>query len=191
VNKADLRQDILAVRNGLRPDWRRDFDLRIAEHVSELGEYVRASTVLFYVSFRSEVDTHGLMKAAWDQGKRVAVPRVVREGNRLDLYVIESMDDLSPGAMGILEPDPGRTKTCPTDEVNLIVIPGAVFDRKGHRIGYGGGYYDRLLARTPREAFRVGLAYGRQLVEEIPAESHDEKLDLVVTEDGLIYTDRL
>ena len=191
MNKADLRQNILAIRDGLRPDWRKEFDLRIAAHVAGLGEYVRAETVLFYVSFRSEVDTHGLMKAAWEQGKRVAVPRVIREGNRLDLHVIGSIEDLSPGAMGILEPDPGRAETCSTDEVNLIMIPGAVFDRKGHRIGYGGGYYDRLLARTPREVFRLGLAYGRQLVEEIPAEPHDEKLDLVITENGLTYTDRL
>ena len=190
MNKAELRRDILSARNGLEAGARKEFDRLIAAHFCGLGEYLQASTVLYYVSFRSEVDTHGLMQAAWERGKRVAVPRVIREGNRLDLHLIRSMDDLAPGAMGILEPDPNRAETCPGDEVNVIVIPGAVFDRKGHRIGYGGGYYDRLLAGMPPELFRVGLGYELQLVDNIPAEEHDQKLDVLVTERGLIYTER-
>ncbi len=124
-----------------------------------------------------------MIAEALAEGKRVLCPRVVRRPRGLESYAIRSLDDLAPGTRGLWEPDPARAER--TDEApDLIVVPGLAFDQNGGRIGYGAGFYDRLLAVTP--GVRAALAYSLQLIEEIPVEPHDALVHWVVTERGAV-----
>lgn len=149
----------------------------IMERFVCLNEYRAAKRIALYASFRNEVLTNGIFLHALSQGKEVFFPRVVR-GVGLSFYRIEREGELSPGSYSILEPQSGQEWD--VRSMDLVVVPGVVFDVKGHRIGYGKGYYDRTL-----KDFRgsvVGLAYEMQVLEEIPHYPHDVRIHLIVTE---------
>jgi 5-formyltetrahydrofolate cyclo-ligase len=163
-----------------------------AEHLSReifrrlaaLPEYAAAATVLVYLDIRSEVRTRWFLPSAWAAGKRVAVPFC--EESRLGLFRLDHLDQLAPGAMGILEPKSDlRTladkRIAPAD-LDLIVVPGLSFDRRGGRLGYGKGYYDKLLHEVRGDAAKVAVCFECQLAAEIPALPHDVRMDLIVTE---------
>lgn len=163
---------------------------RAAQEAVIASEWFRqARTILLYVAFRGEVRTQMIATAAGAAGKRLALPRVQKEPKRLILHAYSGdPTTLIRGAYGIAEPREDWPVVEP-GEVDLVVAPGVAFDRRGNRLGYGGGYYDRMLpevkAANPA-AKLVGLAYGFQLVPELPAEPHDIPMDGVATEDGLI-----
>lgn len=152
----------------------------IALRLLELKEYKDAQRVLFYVSTPEEVDTHFLIQEALNQGKEVFAPKIKDE--KVWICPLHSYEDLKPGHFGILEPCEPASPTHPA-EMDLILVPGIVFDRRGHRIGYGKGHYDRLLKDT--KGFTVGLAFDDQIIEEIPNEAHDIPLDLILTNSTL------
>lgn len=161
---------------------------RILETLQSLDCWRRAQVVLLYVGVRDEVRTLNLLESLLKEGRRVALPWC--DGPRLELCEVRSLEDLSPGAFGIPEPDAAlrlqeQRRVLPV-EIELAVVPGLAFDRQGGRIGYGRGFYDGLLLRLPRKCPRVGLAFSCQLVECVPCEPHDERLDLIVTEDGIV-----
>ena len=147
-DKNSLRKELLDRRDAIPPEVRRVKDRVICGKVLSLDEVIKARMLFFFASFRSEVDTFEMMRAALPAGKKVVVPRVDRERHTLLLYEIRNVDELVPGYMGIPEP-PVTAGEMPADvnDVDLVIIPGAGFDPAGNRIGYGGGYYDRLLAR--------------------------------------------
>ncbi len=182
TTKAALRALALARRDA-EPDRDRK-SRRILDRVMALPDFGRAGTVATYVGVKSEVTTANLLRAAMSVGARIAVP--CREGGDLALYAIEMLGELEEASFGLREPaarvraDPDR-RVAP-ETVDLLVVPGVAFDRRGGRIGYGRGYYDRLLARCRPDALRVGLAFECQLVEAIPMGPADQPMDLVVTE---------
>ena len=157
---------------------------RICRKLAALPEYADAATVMFYVDFRAEVRTRAFLPTAWQQGKRVVVPRCA--GRRLELFSIRGMDELEAGTYGILEPDATvrRRPECRVEpaELDLIVVPGAAFDRRGGRLGLGKGYYDRLLAAVRTDTALVALAFECQLFGEVPMEPHDIYVQKVITE---------
>jgi 5-formyltetrahydrofolate cyclo-ligase len=171
-----------------RAQWRHDSQSKIKKdeavrcRLLDSNEWHDAETIAFYVSMEGEVDTHDIMQAAWAKGKRVITPRV-SSGRSLDLCEINSLDDLEKGTYDILEPKSHCTVVKP-DEIDLVVVPGIAFDRRGHRIGSGKGYYDRLLKKT--KCIHVGLAYNFQIIDYIPEEDFDVPCQLVVTENELI-----
>jgi len=140
--------------------------------------------VLFYVSFRSEVSTRQMLAEAWRAGKRVAVPYCV--AGRLELVAIEDPDDLAPGTLGILEPRPelrdNPERRVDPNEPDLIVVPGLAFDRRGNRLGYGQGYYDKLLRLARPDASLVALAFECQLADAVPHLAHDVPVHKILTE---------
>jgi len=150
--------------------------------------------LLAYVSFRREVDTWEIMFAALGEGRTLALPRV-EPGGRLSLRAVrDPLHELVPGAFGIPEPAPSSPLLEP-EAVDLVLVPGVAFDRRGYRLGYGGGYYDRLLAdmrspavtaRRSSPAVAAGLAYDFQIVDELPVGPHDQRVDLVLTERGVL-----
>ena len=152
-----------------------------------LPEFKQASVVFFYASFRSEVETIPSINLALKQGKRVILPVVLRKDTRLALYEIFTIDELTPGYMGIPEPSQDGKEEVALKEIDLIIIPGAVYDRRGSRIGYGGGYYDRLLASMDRDIPIIAPAFKEQIVDDIPTEPHDKKVTIIVTDDEVIY----
>ncbi len=184
AGKTALRAEYVRIRTKISPALRSTTDARILQRLVELPTWREARLVLTYVSFGSEVDTHGLMQAAWSAGKQVAVPRC-RRSHSLDFYVISSEDDLEPGLRGLMEPSPdcGRPLTPPQMVGSLCIVPGLVFDADGYRIGYGGGYYDRFLAFYPGE--KVALVRSRQLSgNPLPRDEHDVPVDWLVSESG-------
>jgi len=137
--------------------------------------------VMFYSSFQSEVETHHMIRRALAEGKRVVLPRV--KGKELELLEIENFDrEVAPGAWGILEPDKGRSAQL--DDIGLIVLPGAVFDEQGNRIGYGAGFYDKLLPFYKGRT--VALTFDLQIVPAVPADAHDIPVQKIITEKRVI-----
>jgi len=146
-----------------------------------------------YCSYQSEVETLMLLRRCLDEGKSVCVPLAVPpQSELLAVTITDPSADLLPGYKGIPEPIPSlveRQRVCP-QSIDIAIIPGAVFDRSGHRLGYGGGYYDRFLAHKAPQACRVGLAFSHQLVDRIPVLSHDIPLDMLVTENEVLVWPR-
>ena len=154
----------------------------IQEKLLENQAFQKAGTVCFYVALPQEVDTHDLIERSIGLGKRVLVPLVDLENKELKLKEIRDLrKDLAPGTLGILEPV-SHTKIAELREAECILVPGLAFDEKGHRLGRGGGYYDRLLQGLPATITKIGLAFSFQVVPQIPLEAHDQRVDLVLTE---------
>ena len=156
----------------------------IFERLVDLPQYLRAQTVMCYVSFRSEVSTHAFYARMWADRKRVVVPCCVAQD--LELFCLNSFDDLAPGTLGILEPKPelrGQDhRRAKVQELDLLVIPGLAFDRQGGRIGYGKGYFDRLLPGARADALLAAVAFECQLFDALPMQPHDVRVDAVITE---------
>lgn len=200
--KKEIRREALRRRDSLTAGKRREYSDRIVKKLVSLPCYENADAVLTYISFRGEVDTIPLMERAFADGKAVFAPKVAGRG--MEFYRIFSVDDLEEGYRGILEPLDGISYAdwiSQNQEAELfrtlICLPGAAFDRARHRIGYGGGFYDRYLsgclqegenaeaaARRPAgsEVATAALAFDCQIFEEIPWEAHDVCPERIVTE---------
>ena len=190
TQKKNLRKKILALRDAIPSEERRKKSASIHLHLFSLPEFVAAQSVAFFVSFKSEVLTESMIREALALPKVVAVPTTDLTNRRLLFSrIIDYTDDLVPGTWGIMEPHPDRVRPVAREEIDLVVTPGAVFDQRGQRIGYGGGFYDGLLKSFHKPS--VALAYAVQMVEEVPTVSgHDEPVDIIITEEGVIRCTR-
>lgn len=187
--KRQLRKDFIEKRDAIHPEQKRLKEAAIEKRLFSLGEFKRAASLLLYVSFRSEVNTMNYLEDILSLGKRLILPRVDAKRKSLRLFEIRSVSDLSPGYMGILEPAIVSGNEVSLNNVDIVIIPGTGFDTSGSRIGYGGGYYDRLLsyeskqlARVERHIMTIALAFEEQVGTHIPSEPHDIKVDIIVTE---------
>ncbi len=172
---------MLAARDSLLPAQRTAKSLEIEERLFSLPEFKAARIVLFFASFRSEVDTGSMIRRALTFGKRVALPKVT--GAKLALYEIADWDnDVAPGAWGI--PEPHENSPVELDEIDLILVPGAAFDGRGNRLGYGAGFYDKLLSSFTKTT--VALAFDTQIVPLVPTDPHDVPVIKIVTEKRVI-----
>lgn len=185
--KAHLRRTMLLERDRLSPDLRRQMSRQITASLCTMTFWSAASSILLYASVRGEVDTHGLITDSLKRPASVILPRVDKNAAKLLLYRILSWNDLAPGPFGIPEPRDGQCTLISPDTIDCAVIPGIVFDMTGARIGYGKGYYDRLLAEL--NAPTAGLCFEHQLVGHIPCESHDRRVHMIITEKRIIYCD--
>jgi 5-formyltetrahydrofolate cyclo-ligase len=163
---------------------------QIFERLAVAPEYVTARTLMLYLDIRSEVRTRWYVPTLWEQGKTVVVPYC--ENGDIELFRLEQFEDLVPGTMGVLEPQHElrrlEQRRVTAADLDLILIPGLAFDRHGSRLGYGKGYYDRLLHQIRPDATKVGLCFECQLFAEIPVLPHDICVDVVITENGLYRT---
>ncbi len=182
--KDQIRKDILKKRGVLHSSGGHVKCISIMDRFLRLEEFNSAKCILFYASKGSEVHTDGIIQSALSLGKCVALPVTNKEAKALELYRIKSLADLSPGAFGIPEPPKKPEMKADPAKFDLVVVPGVSFDRRGHRIGHGMGYYDTLLPKMPCR--KIGLAYGMQIVEHVPNEPHDVAVDMIVTEDEII-----
>ncbi len=184
--KSIIRKKILKKRDKISRDKKTIKDLSIKQRLFSLREFMDAKIVFFYASFRSEVETLSMIIESLKMGKRVVLPKVQRKGHRIMLYEIIDISELSLGDLGIPEPPFFKARSLSLDEVDIIVIPGVAFDYSGNRLGYGGGYYDMLLAQRQKKIPIVALAYEEQLVDKIPSETHDIRIDMIITDKRLI-----
>jgi 5-formyltetrahydrofolate cyclo-ligase len=188
ARKRQLRRWILALRRGLPATEYLPRSQRVWERVAALSDYQRARVVLGYMAFDREVLTEGLIRQAMASGKQMALPVVQADRRHLALYAIEDLErDVAPGYHGILEPQPQRTRAVAPDALDLVLVPGVAFDMRGGRLGFGAGFYDRLLSRLPRQVPKVGLAFDFQVIPRLPHQPHDIMLDAVVTDGRIIW----
>lgn len=182
-SKETIRIEALKRRDSIPGPVRKVKDASIRQRLLGLEAFKGAKSVLLYASFRSEVDTLAIIEEALASGKRVMLPRV--RGEVLEIYEIEGLGEMAPGFMGIPEPPADDARLRGLGDVDVVVVPGAAFDPEGWRLGYGKGYYDRLLSEAPR-THRVALAYEEQIVEALPHEEHDMGMHEIVTDKRVI-----
>jgi 5-formyltetrahydrofolate cyclo-ligase len=180
--KRALREQVLRSRDALPAEARSRFGAAIRAALCARDDFRDARTVLLSLAFRSEWETRPLFAESWALGKTTVAPRVNRETRMLELYAVADLErDTGTGYLGIAEP----LAHCPSVDPSAIdwtLVPGVAFDRAGHRIGYGGGYYDRLLPTLRVGARRVAGAFEVQIIERVPAAAHDLQVDAIVTE---------
>ena len=181
-DKKTIRQEIILRRDSISGNIKKGKDAAIRQRIIRLPEFTDAKTILFYASFRSEVDTREMIKISLTHGKQAVLPKVDKENKKLKLYEIKDMSELMQGYMGISEPSVSEGKLTRFDDIDLIIIPGAAFDVSGNRLGYGAGFYDRLLAGMKNKIPVIAPAYEEQIIENIPSEPHDVRVDKIVTD---------
>jgi 5-formyltetrahydrofolate cyclo-ligase len=182
LRKKAIREQAHAARNA-QPEKDETSKL-ICERLVALPAYQNARVVMYYVDARSEVRTRHYLPDALKHDKKIVVPYCV--DGELELFHLENMDELALGMYRILEPKTElRTvaaKKPTVEELDLVIVPGVAFDRRGGRMGHGFGYYDKLLHRARKDTPLVALAFECQLFEELPTESHDIFMDMIITE---------
>ena len=212
--KRIIRKNALAMRDSILAGDREQYDERIKTIVTNMNEYREARVILAYASYRSEVDTSALIRQALADGKNVFVPKV--SGDEMEFWQITAPESLQEGYRGIPEPEENislpewierqKPDSAGRSAIEIMMwMPGAVFDKERHRIGYGRGFYDRYLnrlsswkkeicechANTEIQLMTVALAYHCQVLERIPCEIHDIKPDMIITEKNMYYNEQI
>ena len=191
ISKNSIRTRVKVEREALPMAVRAAYSATIVERMLQLPEYLDAATVLGYMNFGSEFASDRFAAGVLAEGKRLALPKVNRHTNQLDLYWVEDFENqLAPGLWGIREPVVERCERLETlNEVEFALLPGVAFTRGGARLGYGGGFYDKLLAGSDAGRERpvlVAAAFALQIVEQLPQEATDIKVERIVTEQETI-----
>ena len=183
--KKEYRKKGKQVRAALSAEERAEKSREIERRLFQWDAFKIAENASVFMSFRDEVDTHHLIDMMRVTGKRVYVPIVDKENNDLLLSLFHGYDELEESDFGIMEPriNPSRIKE--VDVLDFVLVPGLRFSKDGYRIGFGGGYYDRLLSKLGPDVPRVGICFEEQVVDFVPAEEYDEILDAVVTDQNI------
>lgn len=183
--KKEIRSQIMNDRLALTQSEVNSKSHSIFENILSLDIMKPFMNVLVYMDFRNEVMTKEVIAYILDNHMTLLLPRVNKDTNTLSIHKIESLDSLEKSKYGILEP-PVNSETVEYNEIDLILAPGVAFDYNCYRLGYGGGFYDKLLSNIRKDAKVIALAFDIQLVESVPTESHDKQMDFVITESNII-----
>lgn len=178
--KKEIRKFIIEKRETIDYGTRIEWDSNIFNKLINSEFYKNARVIFAFVSFKSEVDTHQIINRAIMDKKIICVPKIKSRDKEIEIYKINSLSDLSKGYYGILEP----SDNCPTidsNNIDLILMPGSAFDRKGGRVGYGMGYYDRFLVKMDRDVDKIALAYDFQVLDKVPMEERDIRINGIIT----------
>lgn len=177
MDKKALRREIGEKKRAMSAEEIEQASVRLANKFFETELYQNAQAIYAYLSYNQEVRTEGIIRRALLDGKRVAVPKVY--GEEMRFLWIEDLDHIAPGAYNI--PEPIADAPVAEDPTALVLMPGLAFDPQGHRLGYGGGFYDRYLSEQPNHPL-VALCYGFQMLDHLDTESHDIPVDLVISD---------
>jgi len=178
-SKSALRSQMRVVRASITQDRRAQAAIQIADLAASLPGLAGASGVLAYHATAEEIDPAILLERLSGEGIRIAMPRIAAPG-RLELHWVDEVSELAPGAYGILEPSP-HAPLAEASDIQAALVPGIAFDPKGGRLGFGGGYYDRLIPSLSADTLVIGLAFDEQIIETVPCSPHDVDVRLVVT----------
>ncbi len=181
--KEELRKEILKLRDQLIDSEHKIQSEIILKKLKEINHFKKAKKILFYFPIRKEVNTVPLIEKSF-LSKEIFLPKIQKE-KKISIHKVNSLRELEPGKHNIPEPS-DICKEIDSSELDLVIMPGVAFNKKGVRIGYGGGYYDRFLKNT--NCPKIALAYDFQIHENVPGEIHDEKVDLIITEKNTIHT---
>jgi 5-formyltetrahydrofolate cyclo-ligase len=185
--KAELRAAFLARRRTVSAEDAARHCGLIHDQVRALPGWKDLNTVLVYLPLPGEVDTWPLVHELWKRGARTLAPCCRDCTGELDFFEFQAIQDLSPGRFGILEPDRQTCAQRSPEDSDAVLVPALAFDRDGFRLGFGGGYYDRLLSRLGPNMLTIGLGFDFQLVDILPRETHDQPVRVVCTEQETVW----
>lgn len=188
--KKSIRNMILEKRNALTTEEITEAEKLIINNLMELEHFKQAKNVFCYLSFRSEVPTQAVIRYCQQQGKSLYIPACVDETKEMIISLYDSEVKLEPSKYGVLEPNKDTIKIVDRNILDVAIMPGAVFDVKGYRIGYGAGYYDKFYARTDKQIYKIALAYSFQIIDNVPKDDFDVPVDYIVTEKAVVKCSR-
>ncbi|PKM77363.1 MAG: 5-formyltetrahydrofolate cyclo-ligase [Firmicutes bacterium HGW-Firmicutes-15] len=183
--RQDLREKMSERRVSLSAVQVEDYSRLIAAKLNELEPIIHARRIMGFSAIRNEVDLRFFMEAEEVQRKKILLPRVEKSG-KLAAVEFESWQSTRPGAFGIMEP---TGQVCSLDEIDVVLVPGLVFDAHGYRLGYGRGYYDRFLKLLPKKTFICGVCFEFQVVDDIMPHSGDVPMKWIVTDKSELVID--
>ncbi|MDL1969310.1 MAG: 5-formyltetrahydrofolate cyclo-ligase [Deltaproteobacteria bacterium] len=191
----EIREKKQEIRNNIARILEKFSDKEIAkktkqveDNLFEFANFLEAKIVLLYVNNKTEVTSRNIIKKCFDYNKIIILPAFDIKTYGMELMKVDDLDnDLITGPRGILEPDIKRCKIVPVDCIDLAIIPGVAFDEKGGRIGTGEGYYDRFIPKLSVTTRKVAIALECQIIQQVPVESHDKHVDIIITEERIIY----
>jgi len=184
--KENIRKIVNVKRKNLPPDYREKSSIIIAEKFLKTDFYANSKNILIYYPIKGEVDTKLIISKALEDKKNIILPRV--HNDKLKLFFVEDpSSQLEKGSYGIMEPVTRLCKPAKIHDADLVVIPGVSFDKNLNRLGYGGGYYDKILESLSKDTKKIALCFDIQLVIEIPSMEHDVRADMLITETSIYH----
>src|SRR5699024_2067240 len=189
LNKVELRKNTIHTLKNISKEKRQYMEEQLQVTVFQTDLWKKSQSVGITISQEGkEWDTRRIIEQGWKEGKRIAVPKCFHDDRSMTFYEFQSYDELEVVYFNLKEPIPNESRIVHKNHLDILFVPGVVFDSSGYRIGFGGGYYDRFLADYKHVT--LSLASEKQLVPRVPKESHDIPVDYLVTEQGLIETSR-
>ena len=179
IQKAALRKHLLEKRDSTSAEFRDISSNKIHQNLKQVDSYINSQNIACYFPIGSEIDTHSIMLGILEQGKNMLLPKITE--NNMEFFVVPNLEKLEKGRFDIMEPKDSCKKA---ENVDCILVPTVGISKSGDRLGYGSGYYDKFLSST--DAIKISLTYSKQIVKFVPSESHDIKIDLIITEDEII-----
>jgi 5-formyltetrahydrofolate cyclo-ligase len=184
MTKTEWRKKTKQLLTSMDVKDRKDRSEKIANHLYQTQQWHKCERIGITVSRNFELDTYRIIENAWKEGKKVCVPKCYSEDKKMEFRELSSFDELENVYMDLYEPITAKTQIVSTENIDLLVVPGLVFDQSGYRIGYGGGYYDRYLVNYTGET--VALAFYDQIAEQLPHEDFDIPVQQIITETGTL-----
>ncbi|GGK03346.1 5-formyltetrahydrofolate cyclo-ligase [Lentibacillus kapialis] len=184
MDKSNLRSNIIGKLQTLTATERRNIELSLKDNLLMSNVWRQSSVIGITISHGFEWDTESIIKTAWQNGKRICVPKCRAKEREMDFYKINNYNQLEIVYYNLQEPKPQETEKIAKNHIDLLVVPGLLFDKQGYRIGFGGGYYDRFLTDFTNK--KLSLAADMQIVDKLPYESFDIPMDDVITESGFL-----
>jgi len=186
--KQQIRTEVSKLLTTMSVDVRNQKTKAIEDRLFEFANFLEANIALLYMNTENEVATRDIIIRAFDYNKIVVLPVFEMNKRAVGLFKVDNLDNqLKPGSRGVPEPDPARCKKVPIDCIDIAIVPGVALDEKGARIGIGMGFYDRLIPNLPITTRKVSLAFEEQLIQQIPMEHHDKHIDIIITDQRIIY----
>ncbi|WP_325058516.1 5-formyltetrahydrofolate cyclo-ligase [Lentibacillus cibarius] len=185
LDKKNLRKKAITLLKNIPDSERRKIEQKLKDNLVTTNAWKTAEVIGITVSKGFEWDTKPIIQTAWKEGKTVCVPKCLPKERKLDFYVLDTYDQLETVFHDLLEPNPDATERVDKEMIDLLVVPGLLFDNNGFRIGFGGGYYDRFL--TDFSNRKLSLASTKQIVEHFPPDSFDIPVESIITENGILF----
>ena len=186
MDKEQLREQLHKRLLAIPPDERIEKSRRACKNLISTPQFQSATSIMIYLPLPHEVDTSEAILHAWQLGKSVSVPKISWQQRRMIAVEINSLETgLSTSSLGLRSPATGAP--VPFEEIDLVVTPGIGFDKEGHRLGRGNAYYDRFFADEKFRASKCGFAFDEQVIDPIPVDSNDVRMDLLVTNEEILY----
>lgn len=183
--KRSLREKYKSFRSSIPPEKKRDLDRRIFKNILDSKLYKQTDLILIYVSMKDEIFTHDFIEKAIEDGKTVAVPYCISGTRDMDFYKINSLDELEVRTYGVMEPIAEKAEKITDFRNSICILPGLSFDKRGYRLGYGGGYYDRFLNKKFNGKAIIGVCYQKAFRERLKHGYFDVSANYIVTEQAL------